>query len=108
MNRAERRGHQKGAGGTACTLTVEQVEEIKKKATDEALNQAMVILFGIPVLVLQEQYGWGGKKRLPEFAEHLADYYQRFAEGERTVDEYQKIVLEKTGIGFELTPEDER
>ncbi len=90
------------------TLTVAQIEDIKKKATDEALHQAMVLLFGIPVLVLREQYGWGAQKRLPEFAEHIADYYQEFSEGSWTVEEYEQIVMDYTGIGFRVTPESER
>lgn len=110
MNRAERRRMQREAESKkkTYTLTVEQIEDIKKKATEDALHQAMVLLFGIPVLVLREQYGWGTQKRLPEFAEHLADYYQEYAEGQWTCEEYAKIVMDYTGIGFQVTPESER
>ena len=110
MSRAEQRRAKREAEAKKKTyvLTVEQIEQIKKKATDDALHQAMVLLFGIPVLVLREQYGWGAQKRLPEFAEHLTDYYQEFAEGQWTVEEYEKIVLDYTGIGFQVTPESER
>ena len=110
MNRAERRRKEKEAQGKkkTYTLTVEQIEQIKKKATDDALHQAMVLLFGIPVLVLREQYGWGAKKRLPEFGEYLTDYYEEFNEGVWTVEEYEQMVLDYTGIGFKVTPESER
>ena len=104
-----RRAKREAQGKTKTyTLTVEQIEQIKKQAIKDALHQAMVLLFGIPVLVLREQYGWGEKKRLPEFAEHITDYYQEFAEGKWTVEEYEQIVLDYTGIGFQVTPEEER
>ena len=104
MNRAERRRKEKEAQGKkkTYTLTVEQIEQIKKEALEEARHQAMVLLLGIPVLVLREQYGWGEKKRLPEFAEHVTDYYQEFAEGKWTVEEYAQMVFDYTGIGFFL------
>ena len=110
MSRAEQRRAKREAEAKKKTyvLTVEQIEQIKKKATDEALHQAMVLLFGIPVLVLREQYGFGARKRLPEFGEYLADYYQEYSEGQWTCEEYAKIVLDYTGIGFQVTPESER
>ena len=110
MTRAELRRQQREAakGNKTYNLNVQQIEEIKRKATDEALHRAMAMLFAIPVLVLREQYGWGSKKRLPEFAEHLTDYYEEFANGQWTVEEYEKMVLDYTGIGFQVTPESER
>lgn len=55
-----------------------------------------------------KKYGWGSKKRLPEFAEYLTDYYEEFNEGVWTVEEYEQMVLDYTGIGFKVTPESER
>ena len=110
MTRAEIRRQQREAAksGKTYNLNVQQIEEIKKKAMNEALHHAMVLMFALPVLVLHEKYGWGSKKRLPEFAEYLTDYYEEFNEGVWTVEEYEQMVLDYTGIGFNVTPESER
>ena len=75
--------------------------------TREALDQAFTLMIGIPVRVLKNKYGWGSKKRLPEFAEYVQTLYQEFSEGDMSIYEYQKLVWEETGIGFVMREEGE-
>lgn len=78
----------------------EQSDDIAKDSVDKAF----VIMIGIATRVLKEQYGFGTKKRLPEFAEHVVDYYSDFQEGKDTVEEYLDQVEKECGLRFTATP----
>lgn len=85
MKRAERRRLEK-QGKTVqkeavLSMKASDLERIKNEAREEAVDTAMVLLLGIPVKVLHDKYGWGTKKRLPEFAEAVLDVYSDFSEG---------------------------
>lgn len=82
------------------TLTYAQIEKIKHDAMNEASDIILAAFFGIPLLILQNEYGWGTKKRLPEFAEHITNYYQDFVEGKYTKEELEQLVIDYTGISF--------
>lgn len=78
-------------------------DKMKSDATEEAIDAAMVLLLALPIKVLRDKYGWGSRKRLPNFAEDLTDEYQAFAEGEMTLEEYRDLVYQYTGITFQKT-----
>lgn len=109
MNRAERRKRAK----LGLPVTNEPVYNIKQsdfnrqkeKAKSEAVDTAMVLLFAIPIKVMREYFGWGMKSRLPRLAEALTDEYQRFADGEMTLEEYSEYVYETVGIKFKQNDE---
>lgn len=63
----------------------------------------MVLLLAIPIKVMHEKYGWGS--RLLELAEALTDEYQRFADGEMTLEEYSEYVYEHVGMKFKVNDE---
>ena len=84
-----------------------ELKKIKEQMTQEALNQAFILMIGIPVKILKNEYGWGKRVRLPEFAAFVEQYYREFSEGEVSIHDYQKIVWEETGIGFTMTEENE-
>lgn len=110
MNRAERRKAKK----LGLPVTKEPVYQMKQsdfkrqkqEATTAAVDAAVVLLLALPIKVLAEKYGWGMKKRLPEFAEALTDEYQRFSDGEMTLEEYSEYVYETVGIKFQQNKED--
>lgn len=77
------------------------IDSMKEKAVSEAADAAMVLLLALPIKVLRDEYGWGTKKRLPEFAEKLTDEYQKFSDEEVSLEEYANLVYEMTGIKFE-------
>ncbi len=109
MNRAERRRQQKESAKIkepTYTLTKYQIQQLKQEAYDKAMQDVTILTLGIPIMVMREKYGWGSRKRLPDFAEALTDEFQKFAENNRTVREYRQRVFDLTGLRFEL--EDER
>lgn len=77
-------------------------ERIKQEATADAVNQAMILLFTLPLEVLMDHY-WKKtyRRKLPEFTDHLLDYYTRWQNGELDMKELQKDLWEYGGIRFE-------
>lgn len=105
MNRAERRRLEK-QGKTVrkepvLSMRASDLERIKSEAREEAVDTAMVLLLGIPIKVLRDKYGWGMKKRLPEFAEALLEVYSDFSEGDMTLEEFRELIYEECGIKFQ-------
>ena len=111
MNRAERRKQAKLTGSPIVrdpiiSMKKSDISRIKQEATQKATDIAISLLLSIPIKVMYEKYGWGTKKRLPELAEALTDEYQRFADGEMTLEEYREMVFEYCGVKFKSEQED--
>lgn len=96
MNRADRR--KKGLKAKTYTLTDEQITRMKKNAVNEAMSVAFTLMLGIPVMVLHDKYGWGGKKRLPDFMDYVLDLYDSFNKGYLTLDDIRQTIEEETGV----------
>lgn len=105
MNRAERRKAMKKGivvpKDPVYNIKKSDINSMKQNAVNEAADAAMVLLLALPIKVLRDEYGWGVKKRLPEFADKLTEEYKRFTEGESSLEEYANLVYEMTGIRFE-------
>ena len=110
MSRAEMRRAAKQKNKTATyNLTEEQInilvkeklaahtKEIKKEAAEEAINTAMILLLTLPLEVLMDFY-WKKSyaKKIPEFTEHVLDYYSRWENGE--LDMEKLILVKKSGF----------
>ena len=110
MNRAQRRAAKKNKQfmqrDPVYNVKESDLSNMKSKATEQAVDTAMILLLSIPVKVMHDKYGWGMKKRLPELAEALIDEYQEFADGNMTLEEYQEMVYEYCGMKFEKNTED--
>lgn len=115
MNRAERRRAAREAGRpapvydrTMATVNREYdrvLNDIRTKSTEDAL----VLCFTVPIMVLRKYYGWGSRKRLPDFAEKLTDEYQRVFDSGMNLRTYADECEKLTGIKFQMTddePED--
>lgn len=78
------------------------LERIKKEATDEAINTAMVLLLTLPLEVLMNHY-WKKTyaKKLPEFLDYVLEYYEKWQDGELDMDELVKDLWEYGGIRME-------
>lgn len=117
MTRAERRRAEKEAlkkKTKTYNLTMEQldqavseavdkqVQEIRGRATEEAVNTMMILLLSLPAKILKEHY-WpkSYEKKLPEFTDLLLDYFVKWQNGELDIVEL-KAEAEKYGkIGIE-------
>lgn len=117
MNRAERRRaarEQEKAKTATYNLTQAQLEamiqqgigeklrQVKQEATEEAVNTAMVLLLTLPLEVLMDFY-WKKSyaRRIPEFTEHVLDYYEKWQNGELDIEDLKKDLWEYAGIRLE-------
>lgn len=114
MGRAERRRAQKNEQKTKTAtynLTKAQLDaivrekigdelaRIKQEATDEAVNTAMVLLLTLPLEVLMDYY-WPKSyaKRIPEFTNHVLEYYEKWQDGELDMDKLKEDLWIYGGI----------
>ena len=77
MNRQQRRmAQKKGLPVThepVFNMKQSDIKKMKQDATEAAVDAAMILLLGIPVKVMNEKYGWGMNKILPEFWKTMID-----------------------------------
>lgn len=114
MGRAERRRAQKNeqkAKTATYNLTKDQLDavvrekigdelaRIKQEATEEAVNTAMVLLLTLPLEVLMDYY-WKKSyaKRIPEFTNHVLEYYEMWQNGELDMDKLKEDLWEYGGV----------
>lgn len=109
MGRAELRRQKKAAGKKqkTFTLTQAQIDDLKADAANKAVNQALVLLFTIPLEVLITDY-WPktAHKRGKEFTEKLLALYHKWEDGEVSMDELKADLWEYGGIMFQYTETD--
>lgn len=67
----------------------------------EGVDAVFAMLLGLPLKVLKDKYGWGIKKRLPEFAEAVIQEYQRFDADTESIEQMQQFIFDETGIRFD-------
>ena len=101
MNRSERRKYKK----MGLPTPKEPVFNLKQKDIDEirsdALKEAFVLMLAIPVKVMHDEFGWGMKSRLPKLGEAIIEEYERFDNGDMTIEEYQDLVFQYCGMKFQ-------
>lgn len=76
-------------------------ENAKNVMTDEITAEVFTMLLGLPMVVLKDQYGWGMKKRLPEFADKVIEEYMKF-DKVKDLEELQNFIYETSGMKFIL------
>lgn len=84
----------------------EKMDELKKEATEEAVNIAMVLLLTLPLEVLMDYY-WpkSYEKRIPGFVEHVLDYYRKWQDGEIDIEDLKEDLWNYAGIRLEAGKE---
>lgn len=78
-------------------LTWNQIEDIKRKATSEAMDFAFKQMMLLPLMVLRDHYGFGAK-RLEEYIDNVADMLDSYNKGYLDLDDIKKTLEEETGI----------
>ena len=80
----------------------EMVEKVKREATEDAVNKALILMLTLPLEVLMDHY-WqkSYEKRLPGFVNHVLSYYNRWQDGELDLDNLRKDLWEYGGIRLE-------
>ena len=99
MGRAEIRRMQREQQKAQKTynLTSGKISEIKKRAADEAIHAAFILMCGLPLMVLRDKFGFG-KVRLERFSDALIDLYDSFDKGYVTLEDLHKAIYEETGV----------
>lgn len=104
MGRAEMRRRQKVAEKKqkVYTLNQAQIDKMKAEAVDEAVHQALALMLTIPLEVLITDY-WPktAYKRGQEFTEKVLALYQRYENGEVSMEALQEDLWEYGGIRLE-------
>lgn len=77
----------------------EELARVKQEATEEAVNTAMVLLLTLPLEVLMDYY-WKKSyaKRIPEFTNHVLEYYEMWQNGELDMDKLKEDLWEYGGV----------
>lgn len=77
----------------------EELDRVKQETTEEAVNTAMVLLLTLPLEVLMDHY-WTKSyaKRIPEFTNHVLNYYEKWQNGELDVDKLKEDLWEYGGV----------
>lgn len=73
-----------------------------EKATNDAINQAMILLLTLPLEVLMDHY-WPKSyaKRIPEFTEHVLEYYEKWQNDELDMDKLKEDLWVYGGVRLE-------
>lgn len=79
-----------------------ELERIKQEATDDAVNAAMILLLTLPLEVLMDHY-WTKSyaKRIPEFTEHILEYYEKWQNGELDMEKLKEDLWIYGGVRLE-------
>ena len=79
-----------------------ELRRVKDEATNDAVNQAMILLLTLPLEVLMDHY-WqkSYRQRIPKFTELVLEYYERWQNGEIDLDELKADLWEYGGVRFE-------
>lgn len=77
----------------------QELNRAREEAFDEAMNQAMLLTLVLPAKVLMDIY-WPKiyKERIPQFIEHVLEYYERWQNGEYDIDELKRELWEIGGV----------
>ena len=76
-------------------------KDAQKRDKSDIISSVLIFLLGIPCKVLADKYGWGLKKRIPEFAEAVVDAYEQFDQNVESLEQMRDWIFETTGIKFE-------
>lgn len=79
-----------------------ELDRVKQEAMDNAVNTAMVLMLTLPLEVLMDHY-WKKTyaKKIPEFTDHVLDYYMRWQNGELDMDKLKEDLWEYGGVRLE-------
>lgn len=110
MNRKQRRAAGVKEKEPVYQMTPAMLQNLKKesyeKSYSDAADAALVLLLSIPICVLHEFYDWTDDELLT-LSDYLIDEYQRFSDGEMTLEQYQDYVFRLTGLKFKKNTEAE-
>lgn len=99
MTRQQKRRLEREASkrGKQVTLTIGQLEDLKKQLAKDVSYKSLVLMLALPLTVLRDKYGFG-KKRLTAFLWECINLYDSTERGYLSFDDMQAIIAEETGV----------
>lgn len=81
-----------------------KLEKAYQDGISEGVNQAMILLLTLPLEVLMDFY-WTKSyaKKIPEFTNHVLDYYAAWQNGEIDMDKLKADLREYGGVRLEVS-----
>ena len=81
-------------------LTMQQIEDMKKQASKEAVEVAWTLMLGLPCLPLMDKFGFTGEQ-LERYLDEVMDYYDSYEKGYITLEDVQKVIWDEGGTKIE-------
>ncbi|MGN1399395.1 MAG: hypothetical protein ACI4WG_05310 [Erysipelotrichaceae bacterium] len=99
MNRAQRRKSGVVTKNPVYTLNVSQIKKIKDDAANEAMIKAFILMMGLSLNALRDEFDWGAV-RLSRFSDKVLDLLDSLNKGYITFDDCLNMIKKETGIDF--------
>lgn len=79
-----------------------ELEKAYQNGMNDGVKQAMILLLALPLEVLMD-FCWKKSyaKRIPEFTQHVLDYYAAWQNGELDMDKQKEDLWEYGGVRLE-------
>lgn len=79
-----------------------RIDDAKQEATEKAMTQAVTLMLVLPLEVLMDHY-WKKSyaKRIPEFTQHVLEYFEKWENGELDMDDLKHDLWEYGGVKLE-------
>lgn len=102
MNRADRRKAGIKTKEQTYVLTRSQIEQMKKDCVKDAVDSAMVLMFGLPVMVIHDHWSELTKRskisKEERFTDILIRLYKHFDNDDFTLDDVREVLEKECGI----------
>lgn len=79
------------------TIRVRELDKIKEKVSNKAVDEALQVLTIFPLLALRDSEGFG-KKRLLRFKAKFDETIQAYFEGYVTLEDVRQTLIDEVGI----------
>ena len=99
MNRAQRRRLSVTTKNPTYTLNAGQIKKIKEDAANEAMIKAFILMMGLSLNALRDEFDWGAV-RLSRFSSKVLDLLDSFNKDYITLDDCLNMIKKETGIDF--------
>lgn len=87
-------------------LTYSQIQQMKIDATNVAIEQAFILMLGLPVYVIHDHYpelmkrNVDGKGREERFTDLILKQWEMYQEGLFTLDDVKQLLNDECGLKF--------
>lgn len=79
-------------------FTLEQIENMMRKAKEEAVreavNELIELMLGLPTMIHHDKHGWG-KKRCSQFVDDVMNLYDSYEKGYITLEDVREALWDE-------------